>query len=285
MPSRRISLAAVAAGMAMTSVAALAAVGHGDVAQWSVQINQVDPGDSNLAPEFKAAIYENLVTELARTKQFPAVLRSGDRNASRVSNLLILKTTVESYAAGSETKRAVTTVAGATKPKVRTQLCTQNGQVVIDRVIHGNVRFFGGNLRATQNLARHVADALKQATLPRSRLPPLRNNLCSIKEQKCRTCQFLENDLEMCLSAEKPAARNARGRSGTLSGTRGRGFVQCGFPVFSPQTGGILPEAVTKNVSPKMAQLLVREQVQVGGLFGNRCFGRAPSSAGNDAPA
>jgi hypothetical protein len=67
---------------------------------------------------------------------------------------------------GSETKRAVTTVTGVTKLKVRNQLCTKDGQVVLERVVDGNVRFFGGNLRATHNLARNVANALKQATLP-----------------------------------------------------------------------------------------------------------------------
>jgi hypothetical protein len=165
MRSRNLLWAAVAAGIAMLPVAALAADGHGRVAPWSVQVNQVDAGNTNLAPEFKAAIYENLVTELTKTKEFSAVLRSGDRNASGVSNLLILKTTVESFAAGSETKRAVTTVAGATKLKVRTQLCTQDDQVILQRVVDGSVRFFGENLRATHNLAHHVANALKRATV------------------------------------------------------------------------------------------------------------------------
>jgi hypothetical protein len=156
----------------MLPISALAAVAQGRVAQWSVQINQVDAGDLNLAPEVKTAIYENLVSELSKSKQFSAVLRNGDRNASGVSSLLILKTTVESYAPGSETKRAVTTVAGATKLKVRAQLCTQDGQVILERVVDGNVRFFGGNLRATHNLADHVANILKQATLPE---PPSSN--------------------------------------------------------------------------------------------------------------
>src|ERR1700686_532416 len=92
MRSRNLLWAAVAAGIAMLPVAALPADGHGRVAQWSVQVNQVNAGNTNLAPEFKAAIYENLVTELTKTKEFSAVLRSGDRNASDVSNLLILKT-------------------------------------------------------------------------------------------------------------------------------------------------------------------------------------------------
>lgn len=170
MPNSRTSLTTVAIGIALIqsaiAVPALAGVNPAPVAQWTVELNQVDTGGSNIAPEFKVAIYENLVTELTKTKRFSAVVRSGDRNASGLSNLLILKTTIESYTPGSETKRAVTTVAGATKLKVRTQLCTRDGQVIVERVIDGNVRFLGGNLRATHNLARNVANVLKQATLP-----------------------------------------------------------------------------------------------------------------------
>jgi hypothetical protein len=170
MPSRRISLAAVAIGVAIVQsflpVPALAGINQGRVPQWGVEVNQIDAGGSQIAPEFKIAIYENLLTELTKAKQFSAVLRSGDSSANGVPNLLILKTTVESYTPGSETKRAVTTVTGATKLKVRSQLCTRDGQVVLDRIVDGNVRFFGGNLRATHNLARNVANALKQAMLP-----------------------------------------------------------------------------------------------------------------------
>jgi hypothetical protein len=103
---------------------------------------------------------------LARTKRFKQVFRSGDRNASSLADLLILKTTVQTYQPGSETRRAVTTVGGATKLNVRSQLCTPQGEVVLERVVNGNVRFFGGNLRATRNLARNVAGTIKRSTLP-----------------------------------------------------------------------------------------------------------------------
>ena len=135
-------------------------------AQWRVQLDQVDSGDVNIEPAFKVAIYENLVDELAKTKQFKEVLRSGDRNADGRPDLLILKTIVESYTPGSETRRAVTTVSGATKLKVRSRLCTPQGQVVMEFVVDGNVRFFGGNLRATHNLARNVANHIQGLSLP-----------------------------------------------------------------------------------------------------------------------
>ncbi len=139
--------------------------------QWSVQVDRVDAGTAALQPEFKAAIYENLVEELAKTKQFQTVYRSGDRSANDVSNLLVLKVKVQKYSPGSETKRAVSTVAGATKLNVGVQLLTTDGRVVLEQVVDGNVRFFGSNLRATHNLARNVASELRQSTLAVRQVP------------------------------------------------------------------------------------------------------------------
>lgn len=133
---------------------------------WSVQVDSIDTGDVSIEPAFRIAIYENLMDELAKTKQFKHVFRSGDRNAGGSSGLLILKTTVQNYTPGSETRRAVTTVAGATKLKVRSQLCTREGKVILEKIVDGNVRFFGGNLRATHNLSHNVAGTIKRSPLP-----------------------------------------------------------------------------------------------------------------------
>ena len=156
----------LAAGGARVTPVSSSATQYNSAAQWSVQVDKVDPGDVDLDPAFRFAIYENLLVELAKEKQFKQVFRSGDHNATGTSGLLILKTTVQNFTPGSETKRAVTTVAGATKLKVRSQLCTPDGKVVVEKVVDGNVRFFGGNLRATHNLAHHVADTIKQSALP-----------------------------------------------------------------------------------------------------------------------
>jgi len=153
-------------GLSALTVPALAGVNRTGVAQWKVVVDQVDAGGLNVAPEFRVAIYENLLDELVKTKQFSAVFRSGDRGANDVPTVLFLKTTIQSYTPGSETKRAVTTVTGATKLKVRSQLCTRDGKVVFEREVDGNVRFFGGNLRATHNLAHHIANAIKESSLP-----------------------------------------------------------------------------------------------------------------------
>ena len=135
--------------------------------QWSVQVKMVDPGGASISASFQIAIYESLLDELGKTKKFKQVFRDRERALSDdATKLLILRTTVEKYTAGSETKRAVTTVSGATKLIVRSQLCTQDGQVVFERMVHGDVLFMGSNLRATHNLARNVVKAIKQSALP-----------------------------------------------------------------------------------------------------------------------
>jgi len=132
--------------------------------RWTVQIAQVDPGKLDLSYSFQIAIYENLVEDLQKTKQFQQVFRDGDLKASEVPNLLVLKTTVEEYTPGSETRRAVTTVSGATKLTVRSQLLTRQGKVVLERTVNGDVRFFGSNLRATHNLAHNIAKTITQSS-------------------------------------------------------------------------------------------------------------------------
>ena len=89
----------------------------GEVEQWSVQVDKVDPGNVTIERSFRDAIYENLLQELTKMKQFKQVFRSGDRNAKEVPRLLILKTTVQAYTPGSEMRRPVTTLSGATKLK------------------------------------------------------------------------------------------------------------------------------------------------------------------------
>ena len=147
------------------TAAAKSSGGNGTSAtRWSVQVDQVDPGNLDLAYSFQIAIYENLVEELKKTKQFQQVFRDGDVRAGEFPNLLVLKTTVEKYTPGSETRRAVTTVSGATKLTVRSQLLTREGKVVFEHTVNGDVRFFGSNLRATHNLAHNIAKTIKQSS-------------------------------------------------------------------------------------------------------------------------
>jgi hypothetical protein len=126
----------------------------------------VDAGGVSLSPSFQAAIYENVLGELRKTRQFKYVLRDGVHRPDDLSEVLVLKTIVEKYTPGSETRRAVTTVTGATKLTVHAQLSTPDGEVLLERTIKGNVRFFGSNLRATHNLALNIAKTIKKSSLP-----------------------------------------------------------------------------------------------------------------------
>ncbi|HEY4678901.1 MAG TPA: hypothetical protein VIJ01_17170, partial [Candidatus Angelobacter sp.] len=63
-----------------------------DGQKWSVQVDRVDPGATTLDPSFSNAIYENMLRELPKSKQFKDVFRSGDRNANDASGVLVLKT-------------------------------------------------------------------------------------------------------------------------------------------------------------------------------------------------
>ena len=158
---------ALSVGLAGQTAAAKSSGGtSGSDPQWSVQVERIDPGHMDLAHSFQVAIYENLLEELAKTKRFKQVLREGDSKAGQLPNLLILKTKLVKYTRGSETQRAVTTVSGATKLSVQSQLITRDGNIVLDRSVQGNVRFFGSNFRATHNLARNIAKVIKQSEWP-----------------------------------------------------------------------------------------------------------------------
>jgi hypothetical protein len=167
-----IAILAITVVMPLQSATEKPSESGASATQWSVQVDQVDPGTLDLSYSFQVAIYENLLQELSRTRQFRQVLRDGDRKANEAPNLLVLKTTVEKYTQGSETRRATTTLSGATKLTVRSQLVTRDGKVVLERTVNGDVRFFGSNLRATHNLARNIAKAIKGSSWTEAAQPP-----------------------------------------------------------------------------------------------------------------
>ena len=131
---------------------------------WAIQVEPVSAEEGKLPPDFAMAIYEKLIEDIGRTNKFQQVFRSGDRRASAVPNLLILTTKLEKFERGSETKRAVTTVGGATKIAVHAQLATRDSQVKLDKTVQGTVRLFGENLKATQSLAMNIANLINQSS-------------------------------------------------------------------------------------------------------------------------
>lgn len=166
MRTNRRTLLAIAVGLLALATVRPARLSAETGAQWSVQVSKVDAGGVSLSPSFQAAIYENVLAELRKTRQFKYVLRDGEHRPDDLSEVLVLKTIVEKYTPGSETRRAVTTVTGATKLTVYAQLSTPDGEVLLERTVKGNVRFFGSNLRATHNLAYNIAKTIKKSSLP-----------------------------------------------------------------------------------------------------------------------
>jgi hypothetical protein len=127
----------------------------------AILIEPVDPGDVPFPAPFQVAIYEYLVDQITKTKKFQHVYRFGDKAAAGVPDLVTLRTRGEKFKMGSEKKREVTTVAGATKIKLKVLITDHDGKVLADPDVEGNVHFFGGNINATYDFAKHVADIIR----------------------------------------------------------------------------------------------------------------------------
>jgi len=133
---------------------------------WAIQVEPVQADEGQLPPDFAMAIYEDLIAQLTKTEKFQQVFRSGDHEADGVPNLLVLHMTLQNFERGNQTKRAVTTVAGATKVQVHLKVTTRDGNAVVDKDVQGTVRIFGENLKATFALAGSIATTLRDASLP-----------------------------------------------------------------------------------------------------------------------
>jgi len=93
---------------------------------------------------------------------FQQVFRSGDHAAAGVPDLVTLHTTVEKFKQGSQMQREITTVLGSTNVGVDAWVTDRDGRVLLADRVHGKVRFFGENLGATNDLAKHIAKRLEQ---------------------------------------------------------------------------------------------------------------------------
>ncbi|HTS11408.1 MAG TPA: hypothetical protein VMH00_04765 [Candidatus Limnocylindrales bacterium] len=124
----------------------------------SIQILMVGSNEVDLPLPFQVALYENVIEQVQKTKKFEHVYRDGDHAAADAPDLIILHTNVFGFKRGSEEERQVTTVAGATQIKVHCQFTDKSGKSVLEQDVTGNVRFLGGNLRATYDFAKKVSD-------------------------------------------------------------------------------------------------------------------------------
>ncbi|MGD0793577.1 MAG: hypothetical protein ABR920_17575 [Terriglobales bacterium] len=121
----------------------------------------MDSNDVPMPPEFRVAIYENLIAQIEKTGKFQHVYRSGDKDAASAPDLVTLRTTAQSFTKGSQKKREVTTVAGATSITLKVHITDHAGQTLVDRDVQGKVRFLGENLRATYDFSKKVATIIR----------------------------------------------------------------------------------------------------------------------------
>jgi hypothetical protein len=123
----------------------------------SIQILMVQSDEVKLPIEFQLALYENLIEQVQKTHKFQHVYRDGDTAAANAADLVILHSNVYGFKKGSEEKRQVTTVSGATQIKVHCLFTDKAGKSELAQDVTGKVRFIGGNLRATFDFAKKVA--------------------------------------------------------------------------------------------------------------------------------
>jgi hypothetical protein len=127
----------------------------------AIQIEPVEADDIRIPGEFRSAIYEFLIERVRQAGTFPQVFRSGDRSADSIPGLVTLHTTVEKFKEGSQMKREVTTVLGATTVDVSVSVTARDGRTLLDGRVHGKVRFFGENLGVTNDVAKRIAKLLR----------------------------------------------------------------------------------------------------------------------------
>jgi len=128
----------------------------------AIEVEMIQPGEISLPAEFQVALYENLVQELQKQGGFSQVYRDGDRNAVDAPGLVVLHTTLIGFKQGSELKRDVTTVDGATSITIHCQFTDKEGKVLLERDITGKVRLIGDNLKATDDFAKKAATVAQE---------------------------------------------------------------------------------------------------------------------------
>jgi hypothetical protein len=123
----------------------------------AIQVEMIESDEIKLPAEFQISLYENLLRQLEKRGGFQHVYRDGDRNAANAADLVVLHSVVRGFKAGSERARQVTTVKGATSVSIRCRFTSPDGKSLLEQDVNGKVRFFGGNLKATNDFAKKAA--------------------------------------------------------------------------------------------------------------------------------
>jgi hypothetical protein len=132
----------------------------------AIKVVLIDSNEIKLPAEFQVALYEDVIEQLKKKGGIPKVYRDGDRNADNAADLVVLRTTLRGFKEGSERLRQVTTVAGATSITVHCTFSDKDGKTLLEQDLKGNVRFFGGNLRATYDFAKKTAQLTRENFSP-----------------------------------------------------------------------------------------------------------------------
>ncbi len=156
MKSRKFVLIASLSMLAIPAMVSAQTAAKPKLSASAIQIAMVEAGDIQIPAEFRFAVYERLVERVRASGTFQKVYRTGDHAADAVTDLVTLHTKVEGFKEGSQTKRELTTVFGATKVDVAASVTARDGRVLMDQKITGRVRFFGENLGVTNDLAKRI---------------------------------------------------------------------------------------------------------------------------------
>jgi hypothetical protein len=131
----------------------------------AIRVAMIESNEIKLPAEFQVSLYEDLIQQLQKKGGFH-IYREGDRNSENAADLVTLHTTVLGFKQGSEGLRQVTTVTGFTSIKLHCVFGDKDGKSLLERDITGNVRFFGGNLRATLDFAKKTAQVARDNFSP-----------------------------------------------------------------------------------------------------------------------
>jgi hypothetical protein len=129
----------------------------------AIQIAMVEASGVQIPAEFRFAVYERLVERVRESGAFQKVYRAGDRAADGIPDLVTLRTKVDAFKEGSQTKRELTTVIGATKVNVTAFVTARDGHTLIAQSIIGRVRYFGENLGVTNDLAKRITKLVRES--------------------------------------------------------------------------------------------------------------------------
>src|ERR1700722_2819210 len=132
----------------------------------AITVMMIQSDEIQLPAEFQISLYENLIQEMQKKGGISHVYRECDRNADGAANRIVLHSTVRGFKQGSEMARQVTTVAGATSIRIRCEFTDPDGRLLLARDISGSVRFFGGNLKATNDFAKKAAGVAHESVVP-----------------------------------------------------------------------------------------------------------------------